>query len=333
MTLAGLSLRLRYGLALWHEALRAGAPAWLRPLFGSGRRVELVCAPAPQLRQVAADGDVHPVEARRLGRKARQDVVLVPPDDIVLRRSMELPRGALADLDAVVRLDMPISTPFRPDEVVFAAAPRGAAGPGRARVEVAMATRQALAPWLERAEALAVRPARIRFGEGLVADLDPAAASRRRDGLRLDGLLLLLAVTLAGSLAMVTAWQRQDMRAGLRAALAGETDALSRVQALRLEIERRHRLAAFVPDQRRAATRAVDLLGRIAAQLPAEIRLDSLSLDGSRLSLVLAARPDQDLAGQAQHLGNALFETGYTVSDKGGMTELTGIIAGAGARP
>lgn len=317
---------LRYYLsklfAAWRVALIAGLPAAVRRLFGVGERLEILCSEPMTARKVLADGRSIPVRIDRIGRRFRRQAVLVAPGELVLKRDMELPRAALTKLDEVVRLDTPISTPFEASEIFLAAAPRERIGPDRIRVVVAMAIKEAISPWIDKARGLGVVPARLWLAEGLTVDLDPAAAARRHAALRLDLLLAALAVALALTLGSVVETRQAAAVDDVREQISTTVKAVEHLEALRRETTSLQARLAFLSARKPAAPSMLAEFGAMASALPPELRLTSLSITETDATVGLAARDGAAPADAIDRFARTLYKPGYTLAQDPGSSSI-----------
>ena len=231
------------------------------------------------------------------------------PDELLLRRTLDLPRLAQADADEAVRLEVRGSSPFAADDMVWGATTRELDG-GRRRADIVIASRRQVASYIDQncpdlaaagvapeAWALAglAAPVVIR-GFGEQGRLQHGAARARWDGLLLllAGLLaLLMALTPTIQLRMraieaVTAFETLAARAGPLVKKRDEVSALN--ESLRL-------LDAAAADR-------VDVAGvmeHLTSVLPDDTYLYSLDI---RKSKITAAGHTVDAAALLQKLSS-----------------------------
>jgi general secretion pathway protein L len=231
------------------------------------------------------------------------------PDDLLLHRTLDLPRLAQADADEAVQLEVRGNSPFAADDMVWGATTRELES-GRRRADIVIASRRQVAAFIEttcpdlaaagvtpEAWALAGLPAPVVIrGFGEQGRLQHGAARARW-----DGLLLLLAGLLALFAALTPTLQLR-MRA-LEAVSAFE--ALSaRVAPL---VRKRDEVAALNESLRLldvAAADRVDVAGvmeYLTRVLPDDTYLYSLDI---RKSKITAAGHTVDAAALLQRLSS-----------------------------
>lgn len=302
-------------LTAWAAALTEGAPKrWLCRL-GLGTRTEIICADPMSVRTIALDGTLRTVALKSMSRRRVAASILAPPSEIVLRTNRPLPQTALPNLDEIVRLDIPVSTPFDEKEILFAARPRGALPNGQVQVEIALVLRDALVPWLDKIRAqFGAIPGKVALGERLVVPIDPGLHQIERDRLRLDGLLCVLAIVLATLIATVRYQRQDDEIASLRQQINSLADEEARAMALRGEISDRQSLVGFVEERRKRATPVEVRLAAIGALMQPTYRLSQLQIVGDKLSLNFSNRSGLIDPEEAERVGKEILGQEYSVS-------------------
>jgi general secretion pathway protein L len=231
------------------------------------------------------------------------------PDDLLLRRTLDLPRLSQADADEAIRLEVRGNSPFAGDDMVWGAATRELEG-GRRRADIVIASRRQVASFIEQTcpdlaaagvvpEAWALAglsaPVVIRgFGEqGRLRYGDSRA--------RWDGALLLLAGVLALLMALTPTLQ---LRARAVEAVGAFEALAARVAPL---VRKRDEVAALNESLRLldvAAADRVDVAGvmeYLTRVLPDDTYLYSLDV---RKSKITAAGHTVDAAALLQRLSS-----------------------------
>jgi hypothetical protein len=301
-------------LKAWGETLIATSPRMVCRSLGLSSGVVIIVEDDDTLRVASRRAGAMDVRHDRVGRSDVLRGEIVPAEADVLRRTLTVPSGALGEIDNLIRFDLPVSTPFDPDEVIYAARIAGRAG-DEWQVHVAILPKSRLQILVERIQArFQSVPGRISFGAGLACPADPAQSKAARDASRLDLALCGLAATLA-LLAWMLAQQQVDGRTRmLQNALSERMSELDRASAIKASIERYEKQAEFIiaEGSRRPSTRA--MLAVVAQALEPATRLDSMTWSGD--ALTLRPRPGSAAIGDAATtlIGDRLFPSGYSTA-------------------
>jgi general secretion pathway protein L len=223
----------------------------------------------------------------RAGRPAAPALVLVvAPEDWVLRKTIVLPAAALGHLRRVLAHEIARETPFTPDELVWDYAIRKLL-PGGAAVEVELAfvPRERIAPFTAVWHGSAVAPAALELplGGGM-RYLGLGAARRRAAARRLpltagcavaSLLLLSIAPLLRQSLALADSESRM-------AAAQAEASAAG---ALRQELDTLKQTAELIAAERQRGPAALRVVAELTRLIPDDSHLVSLAVQSDRMSL------------------------------------------------
>ncbi len=255
------------------------------------------------------------------GRLRRAVVALTLPAERVLRKTLDLPLAAEADLGDLLRFELDRQTPFSPEQARYdyrvAARDRTS---GRMKVEIAVAPREEV----ERALALAA-------DWGLAPDFVTAAGDEEAEpAFDLSGraqpngfggravVTALLAAIAAGLLAVAVALPLQWQAAAAdeaEEALAVARAAAREAADLREELGRRRQDARFLIDRKLNATMAVSVLADLTRLLPDDSYLFELRLQDGRLRVrgyAPSASPLLELFENHPRFGGARFESPVT---------------------
>ncbi|MGN8119806.1 hypothetical protein [Labrys sp. 22185] len=320
--------RIRFGLMAWQRALLAGIPARWRDRFLSSGRLEIAASP-PFAAQMVKGATRQTVSRARLSRRKITSATLLIPSERVLRRTVELPLAALADLDAVLKLDVPISTPFEADDVLIGHKVLFPARQDKIKVATAIIPKVVVEDLQSQAQAeLHARPGWVDLGEGIIVEVNSEKAAKRMAALRLDGLLLLLALTL-GVLAYWVGTMRQDqVLSEERFRLTRTLAAIEETSQLRKDIELGRQRMEFLAARQNQSTEVTRILAGIAARLPADAFLSKLVVRDGNFEAEFGGSAAQDVLRQ---LAEDLLEPGYHLSLAAeGTTVLSGAVKGHG---
>lgn len=255
------------------------------------------------------------------GRTRRASVVVALTAERVLRKSLDLPLAAEAELANLLRFELDRQTPFSPEQACYdyRVAARNKMS-GRMKVEIAVAPRDEV----ERALALA-------DNWGLTPDFVTAAGDEESErSFDLSGrvpsnglggravLTALLAVVAVGLLALALALplQRQSAEAEkAEQALAAARTAAREATDLRDALVRRRQDARFLLDRKLTTPLTVSVLADLTRILPDDIYLFELRLQSGRLRVrgyAPAASPLLELFEAHPRFGGARFESPVT---------------------
>ncbi len=218
----------------------------------------------------------------------RRLVLLLPPG-CALRRRLQLPGAAAADLRRVIGYEIDRQTPFKPEQVDYDVRMLGvAAALGQLAVELVAAPRAQIDPLLERLRGLGIVPDVVdvcvddtpgvgRLGVNL---LPLSSRSRRAHPRRRVNAILAAACVLLAVLAM-SQWLA-NRRAALDA-MERQVDTLhaqaEQASSLREELVNAAGASGFLAARKRATPSALSVLQDMTARLPADTWLERFSLD------------------------------------------------------
>ncbi|MGO4339887.1 hypothetical protein AB4037_33880 [Labrys sp. KB_33_2] len=321
--------RIRFGLMAWQRALLASIPTRWRHRFLSSGRLEIAASP-PFAAQMVKGSTRQAVSKARLSRRKIASATLLVPSERVLRRTIELPLAALADLDSVLRLDVPISTPFEAEDVLFGHRILFSAPQGKVKVATAIIPKTVVEDLQAQAQVeLHAKPGWVDLGEDIVVEVNSQKAARRTAALRLDGLLLLLALTL-GVLAYWAGSMRQNqVLSEERIRLTRTLAAIEETAQLRKDIDLGRQRMEFLPGRQNQGSDIARIIAAIAAHLPADAYLSKLAIRDGNFEAEFGGSSPQDTLRQ---LADDLLAPGYRLSPAGEGTAvvLAGTVKGHG---
>lgn len=292
-----------------HEAVVSRLSRGDRRLLG---RVDLSAATTGQRAAIAG------LIGRRMRRRG---VALVLSAERVLRKTLDLPLAAEAELDDLLRFELDRQTPFSTEQACYDYRVAARDKPtGRMKVEIAVAPREEV----ERALALA-------NDWGLAAEFVTAAGDEGSDqAFDLSGrfepagfggravltaaLALVAAGLLAVTLALPLKWQA-TAAAEAEQALDSARTAAREATVLREELVRRRQDARFLIDRKLNIPLTVSVLAELTRLLPDDAYLFELRLQDGRLRVrgyAPAASPLLELIESHPRLVGARFESPVT---------------------
>lgn len=273
----------RAGLRWWLGELAGLVPETMKTALGAGMPPLYVRIEADQaILRDAADGVIATLSCN--GAQGLPDalaallvrsgpVILCLAEAQILRRTIELPLSAEAELEAATAFEIDRQTPFAPDRTRsghrILARDRSR---GRLVVELAVTPRELLDGAESAAEATGLAIDRIEVdGDTLTPRLE-FRPRRRRLTLRrwraepwrpiIAAACLLLVLGTA-----VLAWQRHRQAVDLAAEVAARREIGHRAEALRSRIERAAAASRFLPDKHRLPP-AIEILDTLSRTLP-----------------------------------------------------------------
>ncbi|MEI7035435.1 PilN domain-containing protein [Fulvimonas yonginensis] len=287
--------------AWWGGELAAMLPASWRRLFGGGAqwyllqrvdaRWELRRAGELEPRAQWQRGTEVAIEQAALAAAVREvdredlRLALLLPAAAALRRRLLLPRAAADNLQQVAAFEMDRQTPFRVEQVYYAAIELDApAPPGRFHAELVAVPRDTLDPLLAELEAADIRVDAVDVAEGAgrrgVNLLPPARVPRRTNPRQRLNLALAAAAVLLLVLALMQ-WlhNRSVALSTMQAQVDGMQAEAQQVAALRQELQDNAGAAGFLVRRKQNRVTMLDLLLDLTRRLPQNAWLERLSVD------------------------------------------------------
>lgn len=228
------------------------------------------------------------------GGRDAADIVLRLPIDRVVRRQIELPLGAEADLRRIIGFEIERQTPFQADQAYFDYRVLGRdRGRGRLAVELVAAARQSVDDAIALASAHGLDPDIVDV-QGLDQPGLPAlnlmprsngeGVGRRRSTLRL---VFAAAAATAIVVAIIVPLNRLD-RAIERAKqeMATARQEAAAVDDIRGELDQITQESQFMTDKRRQALPAILVLDEVTRVLPIDSWLFEMHVNGKEVRLV-----------------------------------------------
>ena len=255
------------------------------------------------------------------GRRRRDAIVLALPAERVLRKTLDLPLAAEAELANLLRFELDRQTPFSPEQARYdyrvTARDRQS---GRIKVEMAVAPREAVERALSIAAGWGLEPAIVTVTgdeeSERAFDLSGRAAPNGFGGRAV--LTALLAVVAAALLAVAVAlplqWQAAAADEAERA-LAAARAAAREAADLREALGRRRQDSRFLLERKLTTPMAVSVLAHLTRLLPDDTYLFELRLQSGRLRVrgyAPAASPLLELFERHPRLREARFESPVT---------------------
>jgi general secretion pathway protein L len=247
-------------------------------------------------------------------RDGSAEACLRIPAERSLTTIMRLPIAAKGNLDEVVEFELDRHTPFRPDQVLFAARLTGGdAGAGLLDVEVILVPRQAADAAVAQVQRLGFSPTRIDVAgpEGE----EPATGNllrARRDGTwsrgdkRIVAGLAAAAIVLAvvaASLPIVLAQRAED---ALTERLAAVKRRALEAASIEKKIDEVRHNELFLADRRRTTSTVSQLLFNTTHVLPDDTSLTSWQITGDEVQLQGVTQSAAGLIGVLEH--SKIFE-------------------------
>lgn len=288
-------------LRWWGGELLACLPRSWQAWFVSGARWCLLIPEAGQWRIQSPgretvgriDAGLPPNEQQTALHEACADIdpadlrlALCLPPQQVLRRTLHLPRAALANLRQVVGFELDRQTPFSAAQVAFDTLPPGPArGDGQFSVELVATPRSRLDPLLHQLEEAGIGLDAVDVlhdGGRLGVDLLPPGSRRRPAHPRKRINLVLGVVLLALVVLCMVQWlhNRRALVRDMRAHVQALHDRASAVMKLRRQLEARSGAAGFLIRQRAQAPTVLAVLDDLSRRLPADTWLERFSIGG-----------------------------------------------------
>lgn len=217
----------------------------------------------------------------------REDLrlALLLPAGRVLRRRLLLPRAAADNLQQVAAFEMDRQTPFRVEQVYYAATELDAPAPeGRFHAELVAVPRDTLDPLLAELEAAGIRVDAVDVAEGagrLGVNLLPPARVPRRSNPRQRLNLALAAAAVLLLVLVLGQWlhNRSQALAAMQAQVEGMQAEAQQVARLRQELQDNAGAAGFLVRRKQNRVTMLELLLDLTRRLPQNAWLERLSVD------------------------------------------------------
>lgn len=287
-------------LRWWGQELRMCLPRRWRALFTSGAQWRLLVS-GTEYWHVLAPGQAEPVGRIDTGLSpAQQRLALseacagIDPADLrlalclapqqVLRRTLQLPQAARANLHQVVGYELDRQTPFQATQVVYDTRAVGPVrGAGQIRVELVAAPRSRLDPLLRQLDAAGIGLDAVDVlhdGARLGVNLQPPGQRRRRSHPRRRTNRILGGVLLVLVLLCMFQWlaNRRTVLEDMRAQVKVMHDQARAVMKLRQQLQARVGAAGFLARQRAHAPTVLAVLDDLSRRLPGDTWLQRLSI-------------------------------------------------------
>ena len=258
--------------------------------FGSfSQRETLVTVP------LGAEGELPPAVVEVLLNRAAKaaQVILLLPEQQLLRKVLSLPAATEAGLGNVLRFEMDRHTPFTGEQVYFGfRLLERDRRHQRLQVELLLVLREYLDQLLRHLEGLGVQPALVTRAEELARrsgqpiNLLPGGLLRRRGGgwrgnRRLQAALVVGLVALL----LLPLWQQQQRAERLASQLDAPKTAAERAAAVRAELQRLEAGRDYLNEQRVQADDVLSILDELTRLLPDSTWLSRFELTGERVRL------------------------------------------------
>lgn len=226
----------------------------------------------------------------RTRARRRQTIVRLPAHR-GLRKTLDLPAAARADLDQLLKFEMDRLTPFRADEVLFAHRIVGSDPQSRRlTVELQLAPKAVVDDALDFARSLDLVPVRVELGDVASADdgaldLLPDQGARTSGMSRLNRILALLAIALTAAAVAIPLQQRRSTAADLEAEVAAARAAAEASLELRERLERVNANTNFLAAEKIRVPMTSAILAEVTRAIPDQAYLTRLDWQGGTLQL------------------------------------------------
>jgi general secretion pathway protein L len=223
-----------------------------------------------------------------------------------LRRILDLPLAARANLDQLLQFEMDRLTPFKPEQVCVAH--RVASldpATKRLQAEVHIAPREHVEQALDLAQALGLRPARVELaapaGEDPSAlDLLPQETTERKRSGRLTRALAVLALLLSAAAIAVPLQRQRTAATSLQEAVEAARVEAQQSVALRERLNRLTAAARFLVEAKHETPMVTEIVAELTRVIPDQAFVTQLYIDEGTVQLHGLAKAASDLIGQLE---------------------------------
>lgn len=211
--------------------------------------------------------------------------ILVLPAGAVLTAPVQLPKAAARDLQAVMNFEMDKFTPFKAEQVYFAAQPNvDARSPATLSINLVVILRERLDDILQALKRQGYEPDRVDVqsasGQTLGINLLPETHDSygRRPRHRLTTSLALLTAGLALTAMLLYVHNRQSALEHMRAHVQALRSEAMQIQALRQQLNDAQEAGQFVAARKKSAPETGALLSELSTCIPATTWLEQLEI-------------------------------------------------------
>lgn len=270
----------RAGLVLWTDGARA------RLVTTAGGETVLAEAEVGDAAGEAPLAQALRKRRRRGGRRVRVRLAAA----LGLRRVLDLPLAAEADLDQALRFDLDRITPFKADEVLFAyRVTEVDRAQRRLSVVLDVVPRAAAEAALALARRLGLEPERLELdapagGSGRALDLLPREPQSGGSS-RLNRLLLALLIALAVATVLVPLHKQRQTAEELERQVSDASQQAEKSIRLRERLETMLAAAEFVTTEKRSRPMVAEVLAELTRVIPDQAYVSQLQLRDGTLQL------------------------------------------------
>jgi len=250
------------------------------------------------------------LEALRAHRGKDRRLVLRIAGRSVLVRDLTLPGAAEENLAQVLRYEMDRYTPFTADSVYHGFQILGReAGQNRLRVRLVVVPREFLEHWLGEFRAWGVYPDRVEAERAPGVDLAPAShhAASRRKLPSLRSMLIGAAMVLFIAALLLPLWKLREVAVHLNHEVAGVQQVAAKARELQEERDHLLEQSGYLVDKRQRRHAVVTVLNELAAILPDDTWVQSLSLNDRRVVIQGYSAAASGLIGRIE--ASPMFES------------------------
>ena len=239
----------------------------------------------------AARGAVASLAAKP--RRRSGQVVLALPDELVLRRTIELPLAARENLREVVSFEMDRYTPFAADDVMFDVRPLAADADAQTlTVDLAAVPKSAAARQQAMAAAWGLNPDIVCYADDRNSETPDSGFVFRRPEVRRTGIagrlamvFWVVAALLAAVLVVLPLHREQAVLAELEAQLTARRVEAAAVDVLRQRVAETAGISDLLVERKTARPAAVALLDEITRLLPDDTWLLQIRVFDDQLTM------------------------------------------------
>lgn len=250
---------------------------------GDGIELRIIRGEESAVGHLTADGSISPPELLSLRdrKQAQLPVWLIPPADVILSKTVQIPRSAAPHFPELLPIEISRWTPFSLDQLVLAWRRSRDRQDNKADIEIRFIPRTSLSDWLETLLKGNLQVGTIVLGDMQIPIGAISTAKRRERQLRIAAVVALIVAATAFVASDWIAASRERNRWTQR--IQDERREIARQQTVQSKIDE---IVGAAREAREAESRARGLLlAKIAAVLPESDWLTDLSLRGGTITL------------------------------------------------
>lgn len=292
-----LDYRFRQGWTWWCEQIQGLSPPFIQKLLGSTQQHTLLLQDEYGLQWLHPPGmnnrarlasDATPAQqADFVNQLPSKKVTLLLPESQLLRLSLQIAQEAVPHLDAVLRHQLPLLTPFQREQVYVCHLPVGQAS-GKTVLELIVLPRSQIDETLAALAQLKLDVTQLRpFSDANRSDCNLLPPRRPQHSLptRLTRMLIPINILLLATVIALPLWQQQQQISELQQQRDSVRQEAAEVYRVRQALEQIELIQQQLYQQQNRPTSSLQLLATLSNQLSDQAWINQFEWQDARLHL------------------------------------------------